>query len=78
MLSAFVPSEDRLARSEVELAGVTTFVLRPGDVSEDGMAEAPLFLELHGGALIMGKPEAPQSRSDSPCSRRLADSTMGS
>jgi monoterpene epsilon-lactone hydrolase len=50
MLAAFVPPEDRLARSELELAGVTTFVLRPTHVS----AEAPIFIELHGGALIMG------------------------
>ena len=52
MLASFVPPEDRLARSTVQLSGVTTYVLRPSHVADD--RAAPIFLELHGGALIMG------------------------
>jgi epsilon-lactone hydrolase len=52
MLAPFVPPEDRLARSQVQLGGITTYVLRPSHVSDD--REAPIFLELHGGSLIFG------------------------
>jgi epsilon-lactone hydrolase len=54
MLAPFVPPEDRLARSQVQLGGVTTYVLRPNHVSDATEAEAPIFLELHGGSLIFG------------------------
>jgi acetyl esterase/lipase len=57
MLASFVPPEDRLARSEMNLGGVTTLVLTPNHVPEASEAEAPIFLELHGGALIMGRGE---------------------
>jgi acetyl esterase/lipase len=52
LLAPFVPPEDRLARNQVQLGGVTIYVLRPNDVSDD--REAPIFLELHGGSLIFG------------------------
>jgi epsilon-lactone hydrolase len=52
MLSTLTPPDHLLARTEVELDGVPTYVLRPNHVAED--SEAPIFLEIHGGALIMG------------------------
>jgi acetyl esterase/lipase len=52
MLSAFVPPDHLLARTVIELDGVTTYVLRPPQVSGDG--DAPIFLEIHGGAFTMG------------------------
>jgi monoterpene epsilon-lactone hydrolase len=52
MLAPFVPPEDRLARSTVTLGGVTTHVLVPSHAADH--REAPIFLELHGGSLIMG------------------------
>ena len=54
MLAPFMPPEDRLARSQVQLGGVTTYVLRPNHVADATEAEAPIFLELHGGSLIFG------------------------
>src|SRR5215218_6757243 len=52
MLSTLTPPDHLLARTEVELDGVPTYVLRPNHVAED--SEAPIVLEIHGGALIMG------------------------
>lgn len=52
MLSAFMPPDRLLARTEVRLDGVTTYALRPAQVSDD--SEAPVFLEIHGGSLVTG------------------------
>jgi epsilon-lactone hydrolase len=52
MLSPLVPPEHRLARTEVALDGVPTYFLRPSHVAED--SAAPIFIEIHGGALITG------------------------
>lgn len=52
MLLPLMPPEHRLARPQVELGGVPTYVLRPSHVTED--STAPIVIELHGGALITG------------------------
>lgn len=51
MFAARIPPAHVLARTQVDLSGVTSYVLRPHHVSEDN--DAPLFLEIHGGGLFM-------------------------
>ncbi|MFC8663069.1 alpha/beta hydrolase fold domain-containing protein [Streptomyces sp. NPDC057199] len=51
MFATRVPPPDVLARTQVELAGVPSYVLRPHHTPEDN--GAPLFLEIHGGGLFM-------------------------
>jgi epsilon-lactone hydrolase len=51
-LGKAMPAELPVERSEFELGGVTNFVIRPTFVP-DG-ADTPIFLDLHGGGLIMG------------------------
>jgi len=51
-LAARLPAEPPLARDEFEFDGVRTYVLRPDDVP-DG-PDTPIYLDIHGGALIMG------------------------
>jgi len=46
-----LPPEDALVRRAVELDGVRTYVLRPSDLDRDG--ELPIFLDLHGGGLVL-------------------------
>jgi epsilon-lactone hydrolase len=41
---------------DTEIAGVRTFVLRPDDVPDDD--HGPIYLNLHGGGLILGGGEA--------------------
>ncbi|WP_235736996.1 alpha/beta hydrolase [Nocardioides alcanivorans] len=43
---------EMLARSQFEIDGVTTYVLRPGHVPDDG--SAPIIVEFHGGGLALG------------------------
>ncbi len=52
MLSPLMPPQHRLARAKVELDGVPTYVLRPSHVADD--SAPPIFIEIHGGSLIMG------------------------
>ena len=47
-----MPADLPLERSEFELDGVTTYVLRPSHVP-DG-PDTPIYIDIHGGALIMG------------------------
>ena len=51
-LASRLPPGLPLDRSEFVIDGVRTFVLRPHDVPDS--AETPIFLDIHGGALIMG------------------------
>ena len=45
-----------LVRDEFELDGVRTFVLRPHDVPNS--SETPIYLDFHGGGMVMGAGEA--------------------
>ncbi|PFG44984.1 acetyl esterase/lipase [Georgenia soli] len=45
-----------LERERRTINGVPTFVLRPGHVPDE--ADTPLFLDIHGGALVLGGGEA--------------------
>ncbi|MGH7804372.1 MAG: alpha/beta hydrolase, partial [Candidatus Binatia bacterium] len=47
-----LPAELPLARDELEIDGVRTYVLRPDHVAAG--PQTPIYLEIHGGALIMG------------------------
>jgi len=49
-----LPEDAPLERREVEVGGVHTYVLRPHGVP-DG---APLYLDIHGGGLVLGAGEA--------------------
>jgi len=51
-LGKAMPAELPVERSEFQIGGVTNFVIRPTSVPDD--PETPIFLELHGGGLIMG------------------------
>jgi monoterpene epsilon-lactone hydrolase len=51
-LESALPTDLPLERSEFELDGVTTYVLRPSHVP-DG-PDTPIYIDIHGGALIMG------------------------
>ncbi|MGO8862582.1 MAG: alpha/beta hydrolase [Acidimicrobiales bacterium] len=55
-IGSMLPPDLPLERSEFELNGVTTYVLRPNHVP-DG-PETPIYLDIHGGGLIMGGGEA--------------------
>jgi acetyl esterase/lipase len=57
-LAARLPAELPLVRSEFDIDGVRTYVLRRRDVPEG--PETPIYLDIHGGALIMGGGEACQ------------------
>lgn len=52
MFAGFEMSDDILVRSEFEIDGVTTYVLRPAGLPDDGTA--PIVVELHGGGLVLG------------------------
>jgi monoterpene epsilon-lactone hydrolase len=51
-LGKAMPADLPVERSEFQIGGVTNFVIRPTSVPDD--PETPIFLELHGGGLIMG------------------------
>lgn len=51
VLSERLPAEGMLERSEVEIDGVPTYVLRPGDLADND--ELPIFLDFHGGGLVL-------------------------
>ena len=55
-LESLLPADLPLERSEFELGGVSTCVLRPNHVP-DG-PDTPIYLDIHGGALIIGGGEA--------------------
>src|SRR5690606_19154861 len=44
--------EDVLVRSECQIDGVTTYVLRPAHLPDDGTV--PIVVEYHGGGLLLG------------------------
>lgn len=52
MLSTLMPPEHQLARTEVALDGVPTYILRPNHVAEG--SAAPIVIDIHGGSLITG------------------------
>lgn len=66
-MAARLPADLPIQRSELELDGVRTFVLRPDHVADS--PETPIFLEIHGGGLIMGGGEA--------CAAMSTGSAMG-
>ncbi len=47
-----LPADLPVEESSFEIEGVTTYVLRPDNV--DGGATTPIYLDIHGGALIFG------------------------
>jgi acetyl esterase/lipase len=47
-----LPADLPVEESSFEIEGVTTYVLRPHGV--DGGASTPIYLDIHGGALIFG------------------------
>jgi acetyl esterase/lipase len=49
-IASRLPGDLPLTSEARQIAGVPTFVLRPDHVDED----APIYLDIHGGALIMG------------------------
>jgi acetyl esterase/lipase len=51
-LGKAMPAELPVERSEFQLGGVTTFVIRPTFVPDT--SDTPIFLDFHGGGLIMG------------------------
>jgi acetyl esterase/lipase len=51
-LAARLPADLPLVRSEVQIGAARTYVMRHRDVP-DG-PETPIYLDIHGGALIMG------------------------
>jgi epsilon-lactone hydrolase len=55
-IGSMLPADLPLERGEFELNGVSTYVLRPGHLP-DG-PDTPVYLDIHGGALIMGGGEA--------------------
>jgi len=55
-IGSMLPPDLPLESSEFELDGVTTYVLRPSHVP-DG-SETPIYIDIHGGGLIMGGGEA--------------------
>jgi acetyl esterase/lipase len=57
-LAARLPAELPLVRSEFQADGVRTYVLRRRDVPDE--SSTPIYLDIHGGALIMGGGEACQ------------------
>jgi monoterpene epsilon-lactone hydrolase len=51
-LGAAMPAELPVERSESQINGVTIYVIRPTFVPDD--ADTPIYLDFHGGGLIMG------------------------
>lgn len=51
--TATLPPDDRYQRTETLVAGVPVHVLIPSSVADDDTS--PLFLQFHGGALIMAR-----------------------
>jgi acetyl esterase/lipase len=51
-LASRLPRDLPIDRTEVDIDGVHTYVLRPDNVADD--AATPIYLDIHGGALIMG------------------------
>jgi acetyl esterase/lipase len=51
-LASRLPTDLPIDRSEIEIDGVHTYVLRPQDVTDD--PTTPIYLDIHGGALVMG------------------------
>jgi len=51
-LASRLPPDLPIDRSDVDIDGVHAYVLRPLDVSND--ATTPIYVDIHGGALIMG------------------------
>jgi epsilon-lactone hydrolase len=51
-LAARLPDGLPIDRSELEIDGVHTYVLRPHDVADQ--PDTPVYLDIHGGALVMG------------------------
>jgi monoterpene epsilon-lactone hydrolase len=58
MLRSRVPADLPLEESWFEIDGVTTYVLRPHHV--EASAATPVYLEIHGGALVFGGGEVCQ------------------
>jgi epsilon-lactone hydrolase len=52
IVTSRMPAELPLEESSFEIAGTTTYVLRPHHV--DSGAATPVYLDIHGGALIFG------------------------
>jgi acetyl esterase/lipase len=67
-LAARLPAELPLVRGEFEIDGVRTYVLRPPDVPDH--PATPIYLDIHGGALIMGGGEACQVMASAGALRR--------
>jgi len=57
-LAARLPAELPLVRSEIDIDGVRTYVFRRRDVPEG--PDTPIYLDIHGGGLVMGGGEACQ------------------
>lgn len=51
-IAARLPDGLPIERRELEIDGVRTYMLRPHDVAD--RADTPVYLDIHGGALIMG------------------------
>ena len=56
LIERFAGLDFRGVVEDTEIAGVHTFVLRADDVADT--AETPIYLDIHGGALIIGGGEA--------------------
>jgi acetyl esterase/lipase len=67
-LAARLPADLPLLRSEFEIDGVRTYVLRRRDLPE--RPDPPIYLDIHGGALIMGGGEACQVMASAGALRR--------
>lgn len=67
-LAARLPADLPLVRNEFEIDGVRTYVLRRRDIP-DG-PDTPIYLDIHGGALIMGGGEACQVMASAGALRR--------
>ena len=52
MIHSRLPADLPVEESSFEIDGTTTYVLRPHNV--DGGAATPIYLDIHGGALIFG------------------------
>jgi acetyl esterase/lipase len=55
-LSMFIRADLPVESSETEIDGVRTYVVRAPDVPDD--TSTPIYLDIHGGALISGGGEA--------------------
>ena len=58
-LSMFIRSDLPVESAETEIDGVRTYVVRAPDVQDD--ASTPIYLDIHGGALISGGGEGCRS-----------------